>query len=379
MKKSLSILAFLILITSCKKDNNLDDFDGFIVEGKSYPTNDVFVYLQTQNNDKSFTTIDSVITKKHYFLFKGHYKNPELLFLSFPNIEDKLPIVASNSRTTISINKYQILDSKISGSDLQNSYTNYQKNLIASKNKFVYQLKYIKAHPNSIVSTMVLKQMLGKTKWRLNQNQKAYNYLSEAMKNSHLGIRIHNFILENTPLVKNEIEFVENSLNPNIADETPVIKAVEEVVKPEIKQPKIYSNNKKVPNFSAESMTGNDISLNTIRKGAKVTLIDFWASWCGPCRTQNPDLVKLYNKYHSKGFNIVSVSEDKYSDKKAWLNAIQNDNLQWHQIIDDNNRVAKMFGVKVLPHTVLLDANGSIIFQKKSSYTIEQKLKEIFR
>ena len=75
---------------------------------------------------------------------------------------------------------------------------------------------------------------------------------------------------------------------------------------------------------------------------------------------------------------MIGVSEDKYGDIDKWKNAVTTDGLPWHQVIDDNKRVAKMFGVKAIPHTVLLDQDGGVILNKKSSYTIERKLKEIF-
>jgi thiol-disulfide isomerase/thioredoxin len=227
--------------------------------------------------------------------------------------------------------------------------------------------------------------MLGKTKWRLGQNRKAFEYLDENLKTSKLGEYIHAFLIKNEPLVKDEVIVEELSLNPEVANivyKTPVIKEAQPEIakKPVIKKPKV----KKVPkrrkalNFSAESQNGGDISLNLVKKNAKVTLVDFWASWCGPCRKSNPHLKQLYNKYHSKGFNIIGVSEDKLTDKSSWLNAIAVDALPWQQVIDDYGRIAEIYNVSGIPHTVLIDSKGGIIFQKKSTYTIEKKLKEIF-
>ena len=95
----------------------------------------------------------------------------------------------------------------------------------------------------------------------------------------------------------------------------------------------------------------------------KVTLIDFWASWCPPCRKANPKLVTLYDKFHSKGFNILSVSLD--DDATKWKEAIAKDKLTWTQIsnlkVMEENPIVKQYGVKLIPTTFLLDASGKIV------------------
>ncbi len=94
----------------------------------------------------------------------------------------------------------------------------------------------------------------------------------------------------------------------------------------------------------------------------KVTLIDFWASWCPPCRTANPKLVALYNEFHSKGFNIISVSLDKEADK--WKKAIAKDKLTWTQVSnlkEMEDPIAVQYGIELIPTTFLLDSSGRII------------------
>lgn len=95
----------------------------------------------------------------------------------------------------------------------------------------------------------------------------------------------------------------------------------------------------------------------------KVTLIDFWASWCPPCRTANPKLVTLYNEFHNKGFNIISVSLD--DDATKWKNAIAKDQLTWTQVSNlkemEVNPIVKQYGVTLIPTTFLLDASGKIV------------------
>jgi len=111
-----------------------------------------------------------------------------------------------------------------------------------------------------------------------------------------------------------------------------------------------------------------------------VVLIDFWASWCGPCRKENPHVVKLCEKYKDQGFEIIGVSLDK--DMKRWTQAIKKDGLEWKHVSDLKgwqNQVAQTYSVKSIPHTVLLDAEGNIIARNLRSKALEGQLERIFK
>lgn len=131
------------------------------------------------------------------------------------------------------------------------------------------------------------------------------------------------------------------------------------------------------PDFSQETPEGEMLSLNEMK--GKVLLIDFWASWCGPCRRENPNVVRMYNKYKDLGFEILGVSLD--SNRERWLGAIEADKLEWYHVSDLKgwrNSVAQQYGVTAIPHTVLLDAEGRIIARNLRGQTLEQKLQELF-
>jgi peroxiredoxin len=130
------------------------------------------------------------------------------------------------------------------------------------------------------------------------------------------------------------------------------------------------------PDFKLATPEGDTISLHAI--AAKVKLIDFWASWCGPCRGENPNVVKAYAKYHPKGLEIIGVSLD--NDKDAWIKAIADDNLTWKHGSDLQGwqaAPAKLYGVNAIPHTVLLDENNKIIAKNLRGDALKQKLAEL--
>jgi len=132
------------------------------------------------------------------------------------------------------------------------------------------------------------------------------------------------------------------------------------------------------PEIALSDTTGATVPLSSLR--GKYVLIDFWASWCGPCRSENPNVVRMYDKYKDKGFAIYSVSLDK--DKESWLRAIRNDRLTWTHVSDLKywqSEAAQKYGVQGIPATFLLDKDGKIIAKNLRGPALEQKLEEILK
>lgn len=140
----------------------------------------------------------------------------------------------------------------------------------------------------------------------------------------------------------------------------------------------VIATGSEAPDIVMAGRDGKDLRLSDLR--GKVVLIDFWASWCRPCRAENPNVVRLYNRYRDKGFEIFSVSLDNNRD--AWLRAINVDGLVWPNHVSDlrgwSSAAGRLYGISSIPATVLVDRDGKVLARNLRGQQLEQKLKEIF-
>ncbi|MCJ8209574.1 AhpC/TSA family protein [Mucilaginibacter sp. RS28] len=169
-----------------------------------------------------------------------------------------------------------------------------------------------------------------------------------------------------------KVEAVYNALNPELR-KTDVGKELEQ----RIYAAKNISVGSVAPVFTQTDVNGKPLKLSDLR--GKYVLIDFWASWCSPCRAENPNLIKQYKIYKDKGFEILSVSLDSYKDK--WTDAIRKDGMPWLHVSDLkgwNNAVGRLYGIRAVPQSFLIDKNGKIIAVNLRGEALGKKLAEVF-
>jgi peroxiredoxin len=146
-----------------------------------------------------------------------------------------------------------------------------------------------------------------------------------------------------------------------------------------IEAAKLTSIGRQAPAFTQNDTLGKPVSLASFR--GNYVLIDFWASWCGPCRIENPKVVSAYNRFKGKGFRILSVSLDKPDAKDKWMEAIHKDSLDWTHVSDLqfwNNAVAQTYGIKSIPQNFLLDPQGKIVAKGLRGEELEKQLEKIY-
>jgi len=170
-----------------------------------------------------------------------------------------------------------------------------------------------------------------------------------------------------------ELEKLFNGLTPALQTSEPG-----KLLERSIEQAKVTAIGAMAPDFTQNDVTGKPVTLSSLR--GKYVLVDFWASWCGPCRQENPNLVKTYNKYKDKNFTVLGVSLDRPDGKNDWLNAIKTDGLAWTQVSDLNywsNRAALLYFIGQIPSNFLLDPNGKIVARDLRGEDLDNKLAEL--
>lgn len=178
-----------------------------------------------------------------------------------------------------------------------------------------------------------------------------------------------------TPLKSLQKAF--NKAYPNATVTATLTKEIPRIEK-EFKSYQLYRIQHIAPEIALPNPKGDTMKLSSLK--GKYVLIDFWASWCGPCRRENPNVVAAYKKYHDKGFEIYSVSLD--DNKQKWVQAIQQDGLIWNNHVSElkkwNSQVAQEYGINAIPHSILINPEGKIIAENLRGASLLQKLASIY-
>jgi Peroxiredoxin len=277
------------------------------------------------------------------------YFLPALLFAQTISEEE---IIRNNPDYTVLTNALNAVGKKAeaiqsefkTASDEMKNDNNYLRSMNDRYNLVVVEYKqtlknFIAEHPDSPVSLVAISEMM-KTDFNLQEVEPVYGLISDRVKNMETGKRITAHILS----------FKKTAIGA------------------------------KAPEFTQNDPDGNPIRLSDFR--GKYLLVDFWASWCRPCRIENPNIVKAYEAYKNKNFEILGVSLDNPGNRTAWLNAVKRDNLTWPQVSDLQgwkNEVAVLYGVQSIPQNFLLDPNGVIIAKNLKGEELTKKLAEILK
>jgi peroxiredoxin len=160
---------------------------------------------------------------------------------------------------------------------------------------------------------------------------------------------------------------------------TPEIKATTAAkkIKDKLDKSVATSIGSRAPNFSAPTPSGEELALNDVL--GKATILDFWAAWCRPCRAENPNVVKVYEKYKEKGLSILGVSLDRKAED--WKKAIEDDGLVWNHVsnVQYFDEIARLYNVDAIPATFILDENGIIVAKNLRGPALEKKIAEMLQ
>ncbi|QDO94393.1 AhpC/TSA family protein [Formosa sediminum] len=371
MFKKIALLGLVALAFSCAKEK-----DGFTINASfNDGVNGKAIKLLKAEGQKQIV-IDSTVITDGKALLEGAVTAPDLYFIQIEAVRSNIPVILENTDMTVAINTDSIFNTRVQGSkenDAFNSYQEYMIELQKKNQELSLQFRTAQQTKDSLLAV----DIQNKYKAMVDENQTHDIEFMKANKDALVSILVLERHLGNKNISFETKKEIYDNFTPRIKD-TRVGKTVGDAIKAE----SATAIGSVVENFSAPNPEGKTIALNDIK--GKVTIIDFWAAWCGPCRRENPNLVKVYNQYHDKGLEILGVSLDgtpKQKDAKAeWIAAIEKDGLAWHQVSNldyFNDPIAKQFNIRAIPATYVLDADGKIIASGLRGQALEQKIAEL--
>ncbi len=362
MKRISQLLLLLLLINACKEKQQTT-LSGTI---KKFGSGEIYLI---EASDEA--TIDTIKVENDKFNTTLNIKSPTFYMLNFGPNQKPAFLILENGVTTIDYEMNNFNSLKVKGGKEQDFYDKFLNENLAYfermdsigtvANEFAEneemlnvlkleflkadsivkanQINFVKNNPNAVVSAFL-----------------AYNYLNQESEKNY----------ENA-------ESLYKSLGQNV-QQTYYGKKIDEIKK----QLQNTSIGSKAPDFTLNDVNGKTVKLSDFK--GKITLIDFWASWCGPCRRENPNVVATYKKYHDKGFEILGVSLD--DSKEKWVDAIAKDGITWVQVSDFKgweSDVARLYGIEYIPSNILLDEEGKIIGKDLMGPNLDETLKNIFK
>lgn len=371
MKKSFVIyfsLALTLFLSSCNKESK-QEFDGSIrVSGviKNAPDGNIELYKFVNESTEIIGTIPMGSDGEFEYefslegpsFFELHLMNQKIVKLALYS-EDVEVLYDFNDESSLQIEGSE--DSK-NLQKIEALTADYQKTINELNTAYFEAMS--KRDQEAIKSIQTTAMNL-----ELTQSQKVKEVLSE-MKGSFAsmaGISMLN--------IKNDFQFIDE-LIIGLNEKYPNTKMIQSLLN-QLDDMRALSIGQEAPEISLPNPNGELIKLSDLR--GKYVLIDFWAAWCRPCREENPNVVRLYNQYKDRGFEVFGVSLDR--TKEAWVKAIADDNLTWTHVSDlkyFNSEAASTYQINAIPATYLLDAEGKIIGKDLRGPSLENKLKEIF-
>ncbi|SCY01919.1 Peroxiredoxin [Nonlabens sp. Hel1_33_55] len=370
MKSILLLLCLTFCFVSCKQEAEPITISGTALN----VPNGLRVYLKKVDGNGTPIALDTAIVMNEKFDF-GLQESQELSdqrLISLDGTDGMLLFVSENQPIEIELRNDSIMSSNIKAGKENEIFSEYIKLRIEQATAS----QKIRANQQEIFENEG-QEGIAKLKAKWEANQASYNEKTITLIKEHPDAIVAPVALQSL--------FYEYRMEPekvrelyNVIDTRLQNLPIMESINEKLLKTESIAIGKKAPYFEGKNPEGNVVKLPEVL--GKVTLIDFWASWCGPCRKENPNVVDAYQQFHDKGFHIISVSLDRPEDEAKWIAAIEQDNMTWNHISrlkHWSDPIAQLYNVSAIPATFLLDENGVIIARDLRGKSLHNKLAEV--
>ena len=358
-------LSFLFFLNSCGSSDNQ-----FELIGNADVSDGTMIYvLQADQNNQPYIK-DSTSVQSNTFKFKGVSSTPQISYIQVEGVNGYVLAILENGDIKADIDKDNISNSKVYGTKSNDDFIKYKsetKSLVDIMNNISSEAQ------NAIMSGDVVTAMELEKEYNSKEREVMlyeWDFIVDNLDSYMSALLLEVFMIENKVNKDSIIDVYESFSNrikvsdvgKNIADllsqfEDPI--EVGEIA----------------PDFTAPSIDGPDVTLSNELVNNKVTLLDFWAAWCRPCRIENPNLVRLHKKYKDAGFDIIGVSLDR--TREQWEQAVIDDNLPWTQVSNLNfwnDPVARRYSIRAIPQSYLLNKDGLVMGKNLRGQELEDRI-----
>ncbi len=371
---SIIVAGFLaMLIVSCSEPQKPKKEGNFKLQVTIAGMPDSTMVFLKERSEARWITLDSSLLKGGKTDLSGNIDSPDVYYLTMDNVRSAFPIFVEKGEINFMADVKNLRGYKVENSKTHTDYENFMSNVLGAFDQKVQALgsKYGIAQRNG--DTAEVSKL--ENEYESIQNDKKNAMLNYVKENSSSVVGPYIIYANSYMFDLDQLEGAVNNADKSLADNKYV-----KLLKDKVATLKRVQIGQPFIDITQDDPRGNPVSLASVVEKNKYVLVDFWASWCQPCRGENPNVVRAYQKYHDKGFTVFGVSFDRKKDD--WIKAIQDDGLTWTHVSDLKgwgNAAGKLYGIQSIPQNILIGPEGKIIARNVRGKALQDKLSELMK